>query len=260
MSRRLSLAVGRWGKVRSDGSRGRLGGQDLGGLVHELARDPAEGQAVGGGRRVPAGPGPAAAPAAAPRHQSAALVVWARTAEYSGEVASRCAWVPVAATRPSSSRMMRWARAIVETRWAMTIVVRSRSSSRRARVDLGLDVHVDGARRVVEDQDGRVDQQCARDGDALALAARERVAPLADHGVVALGELEDEVVGARRARRGLDLLVGGVGQAVGDVVADRRPRRGRARRCTTPTLARRDDRDRSRTSWSSTWTAPSVTS
>ena len=124
---RGALAEGEAGRLT-----GRLGGQDLGGLVHELARDPAEGQAVRRGRRVTAGPGPAAAPAAAPRHQSVPFVVWARTAEYRGEVASRCAWVPVAATRPSSSRMMRWARAMVETRWAMTMVVRSRSSSRRA--------------------------------------------------------------------------------------------------------------------------------
>ncbi len=39
---------------------------------------------------------------------------------------------------------------------------------------------VDRRRRVVEDQDARVEQQRARDRDALALAARERQAALAD--------------------------------------------------------------------------------
>ena len=53
------------------------------------------------------------------------------------------------------------------------------------RVDALLHLDVDGAGGVVEDQDGRVDQQGAGDGDPLALAARERVAALADHGLVA---------------------------------------------------------------------------
>ena len=87
-------------------------------------------------------------------------------------------------------------------------------------VDLLLDVDVDGAGGVVEDQDRRVDQQGPRDGDALALPARERVAPLADHGVVAVGERADELVGVGGDGGGVDLLVGGVGPAVGDVVAD----------------------------------------
>ncbi len=44
-------------------------------------------------------------------------------------------------------------------------------------------------------------QDRPRDGDALALAPRQRVPPLADHGVVPLAELADEVVRVRRLRR-----------------------------------------------------------
>ena len=84
-----------------------------------------------------------------------------------------------------------------------------------------LDLHVDGAGGVVEDQDRRVDEQRARDRDALALAARQRVAALADDRVVAVRQLEDELLGAGRARRRADLLERRVGTAVGDVVADR---------------------------------------
>lgn len=43
----------------------------------------------------------------------------------------------------------------------------------------------------------------ARDGDALALPDGEAAAPLADHGVVALGEPRDEVVGVGGLRGGL---------------------------------------------------------
>ena len=103
-------------------------------------------------------------------------------------MASNSSWVPVATTRPSSSRMTRLARAMVEMRCAMTIVVRWLEQSAERLVDAGLDVHVDRARGVVEDQDRRVDQEGARDGDALALTARERVAAFADDGVVALGQ------------------------------------------------------------------------
>ena len=58
---------------------------------------------------------------------------------------------------------------------------------------------VDRAGRVVEDQDARVGQKGARQGDPLALAARERHAALADDGLVAVGKGHDEVVGLRGA-------------------------------------------------------------
>ena len=59
----------------------------------------------------------------------------------------------------------------------------------------------------------------AGDGDALALAAGEPAAPLADDGVVAARQVEDEVVGEGRARRGLDARLVHVVEAVGDVGA-----------------------------------------
>ena len=88
-------------------------------------------------------------------------------------------------------------------------------------VDLLLDLDVDRAGGVVEHQDRRVDQQRAGDRDPLALAARQRVAALADDGVVALRQRVDELVGAGGASRRPDLLERRVGAPVGDVVADR---------------------------------------
>ena len=79
-------------------------------------------------------------------------------------------------------------------------------------------------RRFVQDQDRRVLQQHARDGDALALAARQLHAALADMGVVALAalavlEAEDESCACAFARRDASLPRVGVGPAVEDVVA-----------------------------------------
>ena len=87
--------------------------------------------------------------------------------------------------------------------------------------------------RLVEQQDRRVDEPGPGERDELALARRQRPAPLAHRVQVAAGQRGDEVVGADGPRRGLDLGVGGVGPAVGDVVADR------ARRTGTPPAARR---------------------
>ena len=87
---------------------------------------------------------------------------------------------------------------------------------------------VDGAGRVVENQDARVGEQGAGDGQALALAAGEGHAALADHRVVAILEAHDEVVGlgvwppARWLRRSALLA-----EAKGDVLLDRCARRGR---------------------------------
>ena len=67
-------------------------------------------------------------------------------------------------------------------------------------LDLPLGLGVDAARRLVEDENPRIVQDRARDRDALALTARQCVPPLADHGVVALTELADEVVRVRRFR------------------------------------------------------------
>ena len=80
-----------------------------------------------------------------------------------------------------------------------------------------LGLHVERARGLVEDEDRRIAQQRPRDRDALALPAAEPGAALAQQRVVALRELDDEVMGVRGAGRGLDLVPGEVGAAVGDV-------------------------------------------
>ena len=72
--------------------------------------------------------------------------------------------------------------------------------------------------RLVEDQDGRILQDRAGDGDPLALAAGELGAPFADDGVQAIRHLFDELHGVSGAGRGHDRLTGCIGgSAVGDV-------------------------------------------
>ena len=71
-------------------------------------------------------------------------------------------------------------------------------------------MRVERAGGLIQDQDARVFQDDPGDGDALLLAAGELVAPLADDGVVALGQSSDAVVDGRRARGRFDLLIGRV--------------------------------------------------
>ena len=104
-----------------------------------------------------------------------------------------------AAGRP---RTMRSARRRVERRWATRIVVRPCHHVAQRGVDLLLGRGVDRRRGVVEHQDPRVGEERPGQGDALALAARQGEAPLADDGVVAVGQARDELVGlGRRGRR-----------------------------------------------------------
>ena len=84
-------------------------------------------------------------------------------------------------------------------------------------VDLGLQARVDGRGRVVQQEQPGVGDQRPGQGHPLPLPAGKRQALLADHGVVALGEPLDELVGLRRLGRGDDLVLGGVRPAVGDV-------------------------------------------
>ena len=92
----------------------------------------------------------------------------------------------------------------------------------------------------------------------LPLAARERDPALADHRVVTLGEVGDELVRLREARCPLDVLVAGLDQAEGDVLLDRRgEEEGSARRCRSRAEA---TGFRSRTSTPSIETDPAVTS
>ena len=58
-------------------------------------------------------------------------------------------------------------------------------------------VRIDRRQRVIEDQNWRIDDERARDGRPLFLAARERNASFADHRVVALRKIGDVFVEAR---------------------------------------------------------------
>ena len=87
--------------------------------------------------------------------------------------------------RPRSSTTSRSIRAMVESRCAMAITVLPAISVSRLCLDRGLDLAVERGGGLVEHQDRRVLQDHAGDGDALALAAGELDAALADMGVVA---------------------------------------------------------------------------
>ena len=99
-----------------------------------------------------------------------------------------------------------------------------RGASCRHGVDGFLDgllgLRVEGARGLVEDEDGRVAQDGAGDREALLLAAGEPVAALADHGVVAVGQRQEVVVDLRCLRGRDELVVGGAGLGEPQVVGD----------------------------------------
>jgi hypothetical protein len=88
-------------------------------------------------------------------------------------------------------------------------------------VDRGLGARVDRTGRVVQHEYPGVGQDRASQRDALALPAGQGQTTLADDRVVTLRQRGDELVCLRDLRRLLDLLVGGVRAAVGDIGADR---------------------------------------
>ena len=98
-----------------------------------------------------------------------------------------------------------------------------RASSRQA-VDRLLNhrlvLRVHRGKRFVENEDRRVPQQRTGDRQALALAARQQHAALADHRVVTVRQQRDELVRIGVARRDLDLVAGGVGLAEPQIVFD----------------------------------------
>ena len=71
---------------------------------------------------------------------------------------------------------------------------------------------------LVQDEQGSIFQNCARNSDALLLATRELQPALTNSGVVAVGEAANEVVGIGLFGRSDDFLIGSVGFAVGDVL------------------------------------------
>ena len=93
-------------------------------------------------------------------------------------------------------------------------------------LDLRLDLAVQRARRLVQHQDRRVLEERPRQRDPLPLPARQLHPPLAQMRVIAgaarvILERQDEVVRLGRAGGGEQLVLGGVGAAVQDVVAGR---------------------------------------
>ena len=77
----------------------------------------------------------------------------------------------------------------------------------------GLVLGVEVARGFVEDDDRRVLQEHAGDGETLLLAAGEAVAALAHDRGVAVGQRRDEIVDARRPARGDELGIRPSGRA-----------------------------------------------
>jgi hypothetical protein len=84
---------------------------------------------------------------------------------------------------------MRSALSTVASRWAMTSVVRPCIRPFQRLLHQLLAFGVERRGRLVEQQDRRVAQDGAGDRDALALAARQHDAALADRRVVALRQL-----------------------------------------------------------------------
>ena len=179
---------------------GRLVGQALrpGQLVAALPRRqqhaPCSGRAVrmiGCGCDVPCG-------AFMPARPLAACATGAHTAPAPLRSSRSCG--PISTMRPLSITTMRWAWRTALRRCAMTITVRPLQIARHVALHDRLALVVERAGGLVEDQDARVGEQRPRDRDALALAAGEARALLADHRVVALGQLADEVMGAGKLR------------------------------------------------------------
>ncbi len=82
-----------------------------------------------------------------------------------------------------------------------------------------LGLRVERTRRLVEQQNRRILEYRARQRDALALAAREARAALAEERVVALRQLAQELVGRGRDRGRFDLGIARARTSVADVFA-----------------------------------------
>jgi hypothetical protein len=123
--------------------------------------------------------------------------------------------------RPLSTTTTSSAFSAVLSRCAMVTEVRPDMSRSSARADAHLELRVDRARGLVEDQQVGVGQVGAQQGDELPLPRRQRLAALADPVSRPLGQAVEPVDEAELDRGGADLGVGRVEPAVADVLADR---------------------------------------
>ena len=111
---------------------------------------------------------------------------------------------PEATSRPASSTWTASAPSRVDRRWAIRISVRRPDSAAQRPHHRALRLVVEGRGRLVEHDHVRVVVERPGDADALALAARQPRAALADPLAVAVRQGRDEVVGAGEPRRPLD--------------------------------------------------------
>ena len=164
--------------------------------------------------------------------------------------ATSSAWVPSPTTRPWSSTTMRSESTTVDSRWAMTRSVRfSATASIASRSSCSLtpssEAVASSSSRI-----GRSGQQGPRDREALAFAAGEHDAVLADRGIESGRVAVEHLAEVDRVQHGDALLVGRVGRAEREVVAQRcrRARAHPARRSRA--CARSSSRSIARTSTS----------
>ncbi len=73
---------------------------------------------------------------------------------------------------------------------------------------------------LIQQQDGRVTQNGAGDGNALLLTAGEIAAAFADDGIVTVADLFDEFMRMRLLRCGDDLRLGGIQAAIANVLTN----------------------------------------
>jgi hypothetical protein len=84
-------------------------------------------------------------------------------------------------------------------------------------------LRIDVGRRLVEDHERGVSEKGPRDCDSLQLPGRELAAAVPDEGVVSVGKLVDERVGAGKPCSGVYPLVAGRRSAEADVLGDGAP-------------------------------------
>lgn len=76
---------------------------------------------------------------------------------------------------------------------------------------LGLDIHVRS--RFIEDENTRIVQNCAGDGDALFFTSGKPLSPFPDEGLIIIGLVPDEIMGIGDLRCADDLRDGAPGFA-----------------------------------------------